>query len=133
MRLLALTLFAASTLVACIIPTPQPERQAQAPQEEKKAVTPEPAATLPPQEPVADPAAPEAPKTCGGIVGSVCPKGSLCTDDPSDSCDPKQGGRDCMGICTAPKKECKPVLCRMYCKNGWQVGPDGCEICACAP
>ena len=32
----------------------------------------------------------------------------------------------------AQKPKCQPVRCRMFCKNGWKRGPDGCEICACA-
>ncbi|ATB32793.1 hypothetical protein [Melittangium boletus] len=36
---------------------------------------------------------------CGGFAGLPCPEPLVCVDDPSDDCDPKQGGRDCMGIC----------------------------------
>lgn len=32
----------------------------------------------------------------------------------------------------AKPAKCQPVRCRMFCKRGWQRGPDGCEICACA-
>lgn len=41
-------------------------------------------------------------KRCGGIAGLVCRAGMSCVDDPSDSCDPHAGGRDCIGTCTAP-------------------------------
>jgi hypothetical protein len=45
---------------------------------------------------------------CGGIAGIACPEGLVCVDDPSDSCDPEQGGADCGGICVKPKKDsCK--------------------------
>ncbi len=37
---------------------------------------------------------------CGGIAGFLCPEGQICVDDPSDSCDPANGGADCIGICT---------------------------------
>lgn len=37
---------------------------------------------------------------CGGIAGFPCPDGMQCVDDPDDSCDPKNGGADCGGICT---------------------------------
>jgi hypothetical protein len=37
--------------------------------------------------------------SCGGIGGLQCPGGQTCVDDPSDSCDPAKGGRDCMGMC----------------------------------
>lgn len=36
---------------------------------------------------------------CGGLKGFPCPSGYFCADDPRDSCDPSQGGADCMGIC----------------------------------
>ncbi|MES1183298.1 MAG: hypothetical protein ABUL60_05755 [Myxococcales bacterium] len=37
---------------------------------------------------------------CGGIAGIACPGDGKCADDPSDSCDPKAGGADCIGICS---------------------------------
>lgn len=39
-------------------------------------------------------------KKCGGFTGATCPAGATCVDDPSDSCDPTAGGRDCIGQCT---------------------------------
>ena len=36
---------------------------------------------------------------CGGIAGLTCPEGMICVDNPQDGCDPKTGGRDCMGMC----------------------------------
>lgn len=36
---------------------------------------------------------------CAGKTGATCPKGYVCVDDPSDSCDPAKGGKDCGGIC----------------------------------
>lgn len=46
-------------------------------------------------------------KHCGGIGGFACATGQTCVDDPIDSCDPANGGRDCSGVCvdakTAPK------------------------------
>ena len=44
-------------------------------------------------------------EACGGFAGLQCPRGLVCVDDPSDGCDPNNGGRDCIGICqedTAP-------------------------------
>jgi hypothetical protein len=44
---------------------------------------------------------------CGGIGGLQCPDGLTCVDDPSDSCDPEQGGADCMGMCVKSEiKKC---------------------------
>ncbi len=40
-------------------------------------------------------------KMCGGIAGIACEAGMTCVDDPSDSCDPMNGGADCSGICVA--------------------------------
>jgi hypothetical protein len=39
------------------------------------------------------------PQVCGGILGTECPRGQQCVDDPADECDPKQGGADCPGLC----------------------------------
>lgn len=36
---------------------------------------------------------------CGGFAGFPCPEGLLCIDFPNDSCDPKNGGADCGGMC----------------------------------
>lgn len=41
----------------------------------------------------------EAKLFCGGIAGFPCPEGYVCVDDPTDSCDPKNGGADCGGVC----------------------------------
>ncbi len=38
-------------------------------------------------------------KMCGGIAGIQCEEGQDCVDDPSDSCDPMNGGADCSGMC----------------------------------
>lgn len=39
------------------------------------------------------------PQACGGIAGIQCADGGICVDDPTDDCDPRQGGADCPGIC----------------------------------
>jgi hypothetical protein len=36
---------------------------------------------------------------CGGFAGDLCPAGKICIDDPTDDCDPLNGGADCGGIC----------------------------------
>jgi hypothetical protein len=43
------------------------------------------------------------PEVCGGFLGLPCPEPQTCIDDPSDDCDPKNGGADCSGICVCPK------------------------------
>ncbi|MFA5799453.1 MAG: hypothetical protein WC840_00665 [Candidatus Peribacteraceae bacterium] len=40
---------------------------------------------------------------CGGIGGIPCKQDFGCIDDPSDDCDPKTGGVDCLGICVPGK------------------------------
>ncbi|KAF4985410.1 hypothetical protein FDECE_16574 [Fusarium decemcellulare] len=43
--------------------------------------------------------APKNAPSCHGFTGEKCPKGLYCYDDPSDDCDPDNGGADCPGIC----------------------------------
>jgi hypothetical protein len=101
--------------------------------------------------------APKAPVVhCGGIAGIQCPGGGRCVDDPSDSCDPNNGGADCGGICQCietvsciigdvfdsspgvcacvPKSppNCPPV-CAIYCAYGNVPDANGCPTCACNP
>ena len=42
---------------------------------------------------------------CGGFAAIQCPEGLLCVDDPNDSCDPRQGGADCGGVCVDPDEK----------------------------
>ena len=53
------------------------------------------------------------PTFCGGIANIQCPDGEQCIDDPSDDCDPKNGGADCGGICVAETNPCAVVLCKV--------------------
>ena len=92
---------------------------------------------------------------CGGIAGIPCPGGGRCVDDPSDSCDPSNGGADCGGICQCiqtvacvrgavfdssvkvcacvPQKPvCGPV-CTIFCQYGNVLDANGCPTCACKP
>ena len=45
------------------------------------------------------------PMFCGGFAGLPCPDGQMCIDDPSDACDPNNGGADCGGICVLAQPE----------------------------
>ena len=45
------------------------------------------------------------PESCGGFVGTTCPDGYTCVDDPNDDCDPENGGADCLGICVEEEEE----------------------------
>jgi hypothetical protein len=61
---------------------------------------------------------------CGGIAGIRCPGAGECVDDPTDSCDPNNGGADCGGRC----------VCNALgsCVQGyvWDSSPD---VCGCVP
>ncbi len=76
-------------------------------------------------------------KRCGGIAGTTCPIGEICTDDPADSCDPATGA-DCAGKCTRPVGEqCSAelptnALCALTaCAGGYKVLADGSVSCEC--
>jgi hypothetical protein len=68
-----------------------------------------------------DPSAPH----CGGITGEGCPGAGMCADDPSDDCDPENGGADCGGLCT-----CSGAA--VLCLEGTFFNDDP-AICACEP
>jgi hypothetical protein len=72
----------------------------------------------------------EPPQFCGGFGGFPCDEGEECIDDPNDDCDPQNGGADCGGICV-PAPDCQPVLCELFCENGFATDENGCEICSC--
>jgi hypothetical protein len=61
---------------------------------------------------------------CGGIAGIPCPGQGRCVDDPSDSCDPNNGGADCGGLCTCVEN----VLCIKG--SHFDSSP---SVCACVP
>jgi len=70
-----------------------------------------------------------APTFCGGIAGFPCPTGQTCIDDPSDDCDPANGGADCGGICIPETTNpCAAVLCPV----GSECVVDGDEA-SCVP
>lgn len=57
----------------------------------------------------------EARLACGGFAGLACPDGYVCVDDRSDSCDPNNGGADCIGVCKADQlKECRDTRHKTY-------------------
>ncbi len=60
---------------------------------------------------------------CGGIANLPCASGEICVDDPSDTCDPDNGGTDCSGVCQ-PKIGCGGIA-------GIPCGPN--EICVDDP
>ena len=70
------------------------------------------------------------PGFCGGIAGFACPPGSTCIDDPTDSCDPQQGGADCGGICV---RDDEPPKCGGFsgslCPTGYDCLDDPRDDC----
>ena len=49
---------------------------------------------------------------CGGFTGKPCPRGLVCVDDPTDDCDPDDGGADCGGICVPRRRDpCERIRC----------------------
>ena len=68
---------------------------------------------------------PQKVQRCGGIAGIACPGSGTCVDDPSDSCDPNNGGADCGGIC-----QCLPVP--IFCNNGGHLDTSP-SVCDCVP
>jgi len=97
---------------------------------------------------------------CGGIAGLACHSGTTCVDDPSDSCDPEAGGRDCSGVfinaatakrcggfaglsCSSgsvcvddPTDNCNPESggadCSGFCVKGATVAHPSCATVRCA-
>ena len=83
---------------------------------------------------------------CGGFAGIACAEGYVCVDDPSDDCDPNQGGADCGGICQKDKTSAcddptriyvskDPEQCatiRFVCDPGMAAFFDDCG-CGCEP
>jgi hypothetical protein len=61
---------------------------------------------------------------CGGFAGIECPGSGSCVDDPSDACDPEQGGADCGGLC-----ECNVLA---LCVPGFAFDSSP-EVCGCVP
>jgi len=65
---------------------------------------------------------------CGGIANIQCPDGEQCIDDPSDNCDPKNGGADCGGICVAKNTFCGGIA-GIPCPDGEQCIDDPSDDC----
>lgn len=63
----------------------------------------------------------EAKLFCGGIAAFPCPTGYVCVDDPTDNCDPKNGGADCGGYC---RRQGKPSKCNYGDPNKSWVSKD---------
>ncbi|KAF2691330.1 hypothetical protein K458DRAFT_483358 [Lentithecium fluviatile CBS 122367] len=67
---------------------------------------------------------------CGGFAGLQCPTGMRCVDDPRDTCDPKKGGADCMGICVGGSEKI-PCAGKIggICPEGWACVDDPTDTC----
>lgn len=83
-------------------------------------------------------------QACGGFANLPCPAGYTCVDDPSDGCDPNNGGADCGGYCRKPNKCQNPArqyvshspatcqLVKFFCAPGLVFFSDECG-CGCEP
>jgi hypothetical protein len=69
-----------------------------------------------------------APTFCGGIAGIPCPAGQQCIDNPSDDCDPNNGGADCGGICVPAKTFCGGIA-GIRCPAGQKCIDDPSDDC----
>jgi hypothetical protein len=72
---------------------------------------------------VCSPSQPSGP-FCGGFANIQCPGAGVCQDDPSDGCNPDDGGADCGGIC-----ECNSLA---LCIEGF-IFDDSADVCECVP
>lgn len=69
-------------------------------------------------------------KACGGFAGLHCPSSATCVEDPSDSCDPAAGGRDCSGICVdATKAKACGGFAGFTCSAGYACVDDPRDSC----
>jgi hypothetical protein len=67
---------------------------------------------------------------CGGIAGLKCGAGLSCVDDPIDSCDPANGGRDCSGLCVDVAKAPKcGGIAGLACPSGLSCADDPSDGC----
>jgi hypothetical protein len=68
---------------------------------------------------------------CGGFGNFQCSDSSeQCIDDPTDTCDPNNGGADCGGICAPPTADCRTTGCGTGsmcspCWGAWSCIPQG--------
>lgn len=65
---------------------------------------------------------------CGGIAGIACAEGLTCVDDPSDECDPENGGADCGGICVTEPAFCGGIA-GFPCPDGLSCVDDPSDDC----
>lgn len=72
---------------------------------------------------VCSPSEPSGP-FCGGFGNIQCPGAGVCQDDPSDGCDPDDGGADCGGLCACP------ILA--VCAEGF-IFDESADVCECVP
>lgn len=69
-------------------------------------------------------------KKCGGLTGQFCTGNLTCVDDPIDTCDPNNGGVDCVGMCINVTKAapCGGVA-GIQCGDGYRCVDDPTDEC----
>ena len=63
-------------------------------------------------------------QSCGGFLGIPCPGLGRCVDDPTDDCDPANGGADCGGMCIC--------IQNVLCIKGTHFDSSP-SVCTCVP
>ena len=66
---------------------------------------------------------------CGGIASFPCPGNLSCEDDPTDDCDPMNGGADCGGYCALPKNSFCGGIAGLQCAKGLRCLDDPADGC----
>jgi hypothetical protein len=66
---------------------------------------------------------------CGGIAGIACPGATVCVDDPTDNCDPNNGGSDCGGYCTPKSTGMCGGIAGIQCASGLRCLDDPNDTC----
>ncbi|MFO0744605.1 MAG: Kazal-type serine protease inhibitor domain-containing protein [Myxococcota bacterium] len=73
-----------------------------------------------------------APTCCDATTRPTCPgDAATCCDDGRWSCDASASPLACIATGEVCKDQCPGVMCTLYCEYGFEVGPDGCEVCDC--
>jgi len=74
-----------------------------------------------------------APACCKAEGRPDCPgdEEATCCDDGRWWCSSMMGPMACVAGGEICQDQCPGVMCTLYCEYGFEVGPDGCEICDC--
>ncbi|MCC6624134.1 MAG: hypothetical protein IT385_22955 [Deltaproteobacteria bacterium] len=72
------------------------------------------------------------PTCCDADNRPECPgDDAVCCDDGRWWCSASMGPMACVEKGEVCRDDCPGVMCTLYCEYGFELGPDGCEICDC--